>query len=115
MDTLGYVWAGVLAVFQGPALFDIFGISISITLVMVFCGLLTGIVVGSTPGLAGPMAMAISLPILISVFGYHESALLPVLGFLIGVMKGATVGGAVPASFDKVGTRSISPPTSSVT
>jgi putative tricarboxylic transport membrane protein len=97
MDALGYVWAGVLAVFQGPALFDIFGISISITLVMVFCGLLTGIVVGSTPGLAGPMAMAISLPILISVFGYHESALLPVLGFLIGVMKGATVGGAVPA------------------
>jgi putative tricarboxylic transport membrane protein len=95
MDALGYVWAGVLAVFQGPALFDIFGISISITLVMVFCGLLTGIVVGSTPGLAGPMAMAISLPILISVFGYHESALLPVLGFLIGVMKGATVGGAV--------------------
>jgi putative tricarboxylic transport membrane protein len=97
MDALGYVWAGVLAVFQGPALFDIFGISVSITLVMVFCGLLTGIVVGSTPGLAGPMAMAISLPILISVFGYHESALLPVLGFLIGVMKGATVGGAVPA------------------
>lgn len=97
MDAFGYVWAGVLAVFQGPALFDILGMPVSVTLVMVLCGLLTGIIVGSTPGLAGPMAMAISLPILISVFGYHESALLPVLGFLIGVMKGATVGGAVPA------------------
>ena len=53
--------------------------------------------VGATPGLAGPMAMAVALPILISVFGYESGALLPVLGFLIGVMKGATVGGAVPA------------------
>ena len=97
MDILGYVWSGVIAVFQGPALFHIFGIAVPVTLVMVFCGLLVGIVVGSTPGLAGPMAMAVSLPILISVFGYHESALLPVMGFLIGVMKGATVGGAVPA------------------
>lgn len=97
MGALDYIWLGVCAVFQGPALFDVFGIGVSITLVMVFSGLILGIIVGSTPGLAGPMAMAISLPILISAFGYHESALLPVLGFLIGVMKGATVGGAVPA------------------
>ncbi|MDF0600247.1 tripartite tricarboxylate transporter permease [Psychromarinibacter sp. C21-152] len=41
--------------------------------------------------------MAISLPILISIFGFTPDALLPILGFLIGVMKGATVGGAVPA------------------
>ena len=97
MSALEYIWLGVLAVFQGPALFEVFGIAVSITLVMVFSGLLVGIIVGSTPGLAGPMAMAVALPILISAFGYHESALLPVLGFLIGVMKGATVGGAVPA------------------
>ncbi len=64
---------------------------------MVFGGFLLGITVGATPGLAGPMAMAISLPILISVFGFSNDALLPVLGFLIGIMKGATVGGAVPA------------------
>ncbi len=64
---------------------------------MVFGGFLLGITVGATPGLAGPMAMAISLPILISVFGFSNEALLPVLGFLIGIMKGATVGGAVPA------------------
>ncbi|MGI9507221.1 MAG: tripartite tricarboxylate transporter permease, partial [Geminicoccaceae bacterium] len=44
-----------------------------------------------------PMAMAISLPILISIFGYTPDGLLPVLGFLIGVMKGVTIGGAVPA------------------
>ena len=43
------------------------------------------------------MAMAIALPILISAFGFNPDALLPVMGFLIGVMKGATVGGAVPA------------------
>lgn len=97
MDTLDYIWMGVLAVFQGPSLFEIFGIGIPVTLVMVFGGLLLGIVVGSTPGLAGPMAMAVSLPILISVFGYTPDALLPVLGFLIGIMKGATIGGAVPA------------------
>ena len=42
-------------------------------------------------------AMAISLPILISVFGFDVDALLPVLGFMIGIMKGSTIGGAVPA------------------
>ena len=97
MDVLDYVWLGVLAVFQGPELFSIFGLPVSITLAMVFFGFLLGIVVGSTPGMAGPVAMAIALPILISTFGYHPDALLPVLGFLIGIMKGATVGGAVPA------------------
>jgi len=97
MDVLGYIWLGVLAVFQGPEAFAIFGLPISITLVMVLCGFLLGIAVGATPGLAGPFAMAISLPILISIFGYTPDALLPVLGFLIGIMKGATIGGAVPA------------------
>jgi putative tricarboxylic transport membrane protein len=41
--------------------------------------------------------MAVSLPILLSIFGVTPDALLPVFGFLIGVMKGATLGGAVPA------------------
>lgn len=88
---------GVHAVFQSTEGFALLGIDLPITLLMVLSGFLVGIVVGSTPGLAGPMAMAISLPLLISIFGYHESALLPVFGFLIGIMKGATVGGAVPA------------------
>ncbi|WP_164658153.1 tripartite tricarboxylate transporter permease [Tropicibacter sp. Alg240-R139] len=97
MGTLDYIWLGILAVFQGPELFSIFGLPISVTLVMILFGFLTGIAVGATPGLAGPIAMAIALPILISIFGYTPDALLPVMGFLIGVMKGATIGGAVPA------------------
>jgi len=97
MGVLDYIWLGVLSVFQGPEVFTLFGVSVSITIAMVLFGFLFGIVVGSTPGLAGPMAMAISLPILISIFGYTPDALLPVMGFLIGIMKGATVGGAVPA------------------
>ena len=64
---------------------------------MVFFGFVLGVIVGATPGLGGPMAMAISLPILISIFGFEASALLPVLGFLVGIMKGSTIGGAVPA------------------
>lgn len=64
---------------------------------MVFSGLILGIVIGATPGLNGPFAMALSLPILISFFGVNDEALLPILGFLLGIMKGATLGGAVPA------------------
>lgn len=97
MTVLDYIWMGVLAVFQGPESFSLLGLPVSITLVMILAGFLLGIMVGATPGMAGPVAMAISLPILISVFGYHPDALLPVVGFLIGIMKGATIGGAVPA------------------
>lgn len=97
MEVLEYVWAGVLAVVAGPAAFEIFGIGIPITLLMVFAGFVIGIVGGATPGLAGPFIMAVSLPILLSIFGFTPDALLPVMGFLVGVMKGATVGGAVPA------------------
>ncbi|MDJ0628998.1 MAG: tripartite tricarboxylate transporter permease [Rhodobacter sp.] len=97
MGALDYIWLGIAAVFQGPELFSVAGVGISVTLVMILAGFLLGIVVGATPGLAGPMAMAISLPVLISIFGFTPDALLPVMGFLIGVMKGATIGGAVPA------------------
>jgi Uncharacterized protein conserved in bacteria len=97
MGILDHVWLGILAVIQGPALFTLAGIPIPAALLMVALGVITGIVVGATPGLAGPMAMAISLPILISIFGFRPEALLPVMGFLIGVMKGSTLGGAVPA------------------
>lgn len=93
MTVFDYIWLGILAVFQGPEAFSLFGVAISTTIVMVLSGFLLGIAVGATPGLAGPMAMAISLPILISVFGFSPDALLPVMGFLIGIMKGATIGG----------------------
>jgi putative tricarboxylic transport membrane protein len=92
-----HLWLGVLAVFGAAPAFALFGLPVSITLVMIAGGFALGILVGATPGLAGPMAMAIALPILISVFGVSADALLPVLGFLIGIMKGATIGGAVPA------------------
>lgn len=97
MDIWDHVVLGIQAVFLGTEAFNLLGLPISITLVMVLAGFVLGIVVGATPGLAGPMAMAIALPVLISVFGFSDDAFLPVLGFLIGVMKGATVGGAVPA------------------
>ena len=97
MDVLGYVQLGFAAVFLGPEAFSILGFGIPITPLMVAGGFFQGIVVGATPGLAGPMAMALALPILISIFGFTPDALLPVMGFLIGIMKGATVGGAVPA------------------
>ena len=92
MGMLDHAWLGIVSVFGGA---DVLGIPV--TLLMILSGFLLGIAVGATPGLAGPVAMAISLPILISTFGYTPDALLPVLGFLVGVMKGATVGGAVPA------------------
>lgn len=97
MGVFDYIRLGVLAVFQGPEMFSVLGVPVSVTLAMILFGFLLGIAAGATPGLAGPVAMAISLPILISAFGFTPDALLPVMGFLIGVMKGATVGGAVPA------------------
>ncbi len=87
-----YIVRGVMGVF-----FDANGAFDIIPMAMVFSGLMLGIVVGATPGLNGPFAMALSLPILISVFGVSNEALLPILGFLIGLMKGGTIGGAVPA------------------
>jgi putative tricarboxylic transport membrane protein len=96
-DVYDYIWLGVVEVFTANPAFFVAGIPISITIIMVTAGFLGGIVVGATPGLGGPSTMAISLPILISVFGFTPDALLPVMGFLIGIMKGATVGGAVPA------------------
>lgn len=97
MDVYDYIWAGVEAVFLGPEAFTFFGLYISVTVLMVASGLLLGIIVGATPGLGQVIALAISLPILISVFGFNADALLPVMGFMIGIMKGSTVGGAVPA------------------
>jgi len=97
MEVFDYVLAGVMAVIAGPAAFELFGIGVPITVLMVFGGFVIGIVGGATPGLAGPFIMAVSLPILLSIFGFTPDALLPVLGFLVGVMKGATVGGSVPA------------------
>lgn len=97
MGPLDYILAGVAAAFATSDAAMVFGAPLPIAIMMVAIGFLAGVAIGATPGLSGPFAMAISLPILISIFGVNADALLPVLGFLIGVMKGATVGGAVPA------------------
>ena len=57
----------------------------------VVAGVATGILVGAIPGLNGPMAIAIAIP---ATFWLSP---LPAIGFLIGIMKGSTVGGAIPA------------------
>ncbi len=89
---LDYIVRGVIDVFlTADGQLDL------VPVAMVFSGLLLGISVGATPGLNGPFAMALALPVLISFFGHANESLLPILGFLIGLMKGATVGGAVPA------------------
>lgn len=66
-------------------------------MLMVLTGVVIGILIGATPGMSGPFAMAIALPVLVSIFGYTNEALYPVLGCLLGIMKGATMGGSVPA------------------
>ncbi len=87
---LEYVIRGISEVFTtSQGAFD------WVPIAMVFAGLIIGVTVGATPGLNGPFAMALSLPVLIWVFGVSDDALLPILGFLIGLMKGATVGGAI--------------------
>ena len=60
MDIVQHIWMGVLAFFQGPP--TAAWLPIPIALVMVAAGFVTGVAVGATPGLAGPMAMAVSLP-----------------------------------------------------
>ncbi len=97
MGLLDHIWLGIVTVFTADPVFSVAGLPISITIVMVIMGFFFGIFVGATPGIGGPFAMSISLPILISIFGFTPDALLPVLGFLVGIMKGSTVGGAVPA------------------
>jgi putative tricarboxylic transport membrane protein len=54
-------------------------------------GVLTGIVVGAIPGLNGPMAIALALPVT-----FYLSPL-GGIAYLIGIMKGGTFGGSVSA------------------
>jgi putative tricarboxylic transport membrane protein len=89
---LEYISLGILSVFQTAE-----GGLWLLPMIMVLIGVVTGILIGAMPGMSGPFAMAIALPVLVSIFGYSNEALYPVLGCLLGIMKGATVGGAVPA------------------
>lgn len=62
-----------------------------LNIVLVMAGVTLGIVVGAIPGLNGPMAIAIAVP---ATFYLNP---IGAVGFLVGIMKGSTVGGAVPA------------------
>ena len=59
--------------------------------VFIALGVLTGIVVGAIPGLNGPMAIALALPVT-----FYLSPL-GGMAYLIGIMKGGTFGGSVSA------------------
>ncbi|MCF3639805.1 tripartite tricarboxylate transporter permease [Rhizobium sp. TRM95111] len=61
------------------------------TFLFVVAGVALGQVVGAIPGLSAPMAIAIAVP-----FTFTLSPL-AAIAFLIGVGKGGTVGGAIPA------------------
>ena len=60
-------------------------------LLYVALGVFIGQLVGAIPGLSGPLALAIAVPVT------YYLGTLPAIAFLIGVNKGGTVGGAVSA------------------
>jgi putative tricarboxylic transport membrane protein len=62
-----------------------------VNIVFVALGVLTGIVVGAIPGLNGPMAIALALPVT-----FYLSPL-GGIAYLIGIMKGGTFGGSISA------------------
>lgn len=63
----------------------------AINLAFVIAGVVLGQMVGAIPGLSAPMAIAIAVPFTFTLDP------LAAIAFLIGVGKGGTVGGAVPA------------------
>ncbi len=61
------------------------------SLMFLFVGVTVGVVVGAIPGINGPMAIALFIPIT-----YYMTPL-TAIGFLVGLNKGAFFGGAVSA------------------
>lgn len=61
------------------------------SLMFVFVGVAIGVLIGAIPGINGPMAIALFIPVT-----YYMSAL-TAIGFLIGLNKGAFFGGAISA------------------
>jgi putative tricarboxylic transport membrane protein len=62
-----------------------------ISLMYVFIGVAIGVLIGAIPGINGPMAIALFIPIT-----YYMTPL-TAIGFLVGLNKGAFFGGAVSA------------------
>ena len=61
------------------------------SLMFVFVGVGIGVLIGAIPGINGPMAIALFIPVT-----YYMSAL-TAIGFLVGLNKGAFFGGAISA------------------
>lgn len=61
------------------------------SLMFVFVGVAIGVLIGAIPGINGPMAIALFIPVT-----YYMSAL-TAIGFLVGLNKGAFFGGAISA------------------
>ncbi|MGI9570507.1 MAG: tripartite tricarboxylate transporter permease, partial [Desulfobulbia bacterium] len=61
------------------------------SLMFVFVGVAVGVLIGAIPGINGPMAIALFIPVT-----FYMSAL-TAIGFLIGLNKGAFFGGAISA------------------
>ncbi len=61
------------------------------SLMFVFVGVAIGVAIGAIPGINGPMAIALFIPVT-----YYMSAL-TAIGFLVGLNKGAFFGGAISA------------------
>ena len=62
-----------------------------VSLFFVFIGVATGVAIGAIPGINGPMAIALFIPLT-----YYMSPL-AAIGFLVGLNKGAFFGGAISA------------------
>ncbi len=60
-------------------------------ILFIFLGIAMGIVVGAVPGLNGPMAIALAVPMT-----YYMSPL-AAIAFLVGINKGGTFGGSISA------------------
>ena len=69
MSVFDYLDLGIRSMFHWPEAFTFRGKYVSITVLMMLLGFLLGIFVCATFGPPGPFAMAIFLPILISIFG----------------------------------------------
>ncbi len=62
-----------------------------VSLIYVFAGVAVGVAIGAVPGINGPMAIALFIPLT-----YYMSPL-AAIGFLVGLNKGAFFGGAISA------------------
>ena len=56
----------------------------------VLLGVIVGVMAGAIPGINGPMAIALCIPL-----SYYMSPV-AAIGFLVGVNKGAFFGGSIP-------------------